>query len=147
MSLTTTIRFLDPIDPRAVWSAMATIIEAPAGYWWHTTGKDEWLRDIYRDIPTWFAEPGQGAKALASMHYGPEGSLVDDTEWSDPGYHPNQVPPPAYVEIRLTNGIRERHDEFAGNLITWAKWNGVRAVRDYEYSDGWASYQQQLQEV
>jgi hypothetical protein len=34
MSLDTTIRFLTPVDPRAVWSAMSTIIEAPADYTW-----------------------------------------------------------------------------------------------------------------
>ena len=118
MSLDTTIRFLTPVDPRAVWSAMSTIIEAPADYTWDRYPANPDMVALFAPNPTWSAPGGQGAQACAVMSYGAEGSRLNDSEYAD--FPADQVPPPAYVEVTLTNGDRDRHGEFLERLVAWA---------------------------
>ncbi|MBV8347580.1 MAG: hypothetical protein JOZ49_08605 [Mycolicibacterium sp.] len=38
-TLTTRIRFTEPVDPRLVWAKMREVTDAPAGYAWPTPGE------------------------------------------------------------------------------------------------------------
>jgi hypothetical protein len=119
MSLDTSIRFLEPVDPRMVWAIMRTMIEAPADSAWDRYAPNPDMTALFAPNPTWYAPGGQGAGAVAFMSYGAEGALLDDREYHDPqdDWGPGQIPPPAYVEITLTNGNKDRHGEFAHQII------------------------------
>ena len=139
----TTIRILDPVDPRRVWDALRTIIEAEVGYEWiryppgseSFGGNGAWYANSdglwYSDVPGVGVDP-IGAAALAIMHYGGEGSALNDTEYAD---FPNwEIPPPGFVEVHLLNGDHDRHDEFADKLTAWA--GGTTAECDH-YTGRW----------
>jgi hypothetical protein len=132
MSLDTTIRFLTPVDPRAVWTAMSAIIEAPADYTWERYPYNPNMGSLFAPNPTWNACSGQGAQAVATMIYGAEGSLLNDDEYE--GVPAGQLPPPAYVELTLTNGAKDRHPEFLEKIIAWA--GAPVAVQD-DYAGTW----------
>ena len=119
MSLGTWIRFLEPVDPRTVWAVMRTMIDAPADYTWDRYPANPNMMALFAPNPTWYAPGGQGAGAVAVMHYGVEGALLDDREFSDwpEDWSPAQIPPPGYVEISLTNGEKDRHGEFVHQII------------------------------
>jgi len=119
MSLDTSIRFLEPVDPRTVWAVMRTMIDAPAEYAWDRYPANQNLGELFAPNPTWCAPGGQGAGAVAVMHYGAEGALLDDREYTatPDDWAPGQIPPPAYVQVMLTNGNRDRHGEFAHQII------------------------------
>jgi hypothetical protein len=68
------------------------------------------------------------------MFYGAEGSVLDDSECAD--FPQWETPPPAYVELVLYNGERDRHDEFAEKLIGWA--SGSAAEYD-RYTGRWTN--------
>ena len=141
--VTTSIRILEPVDPRQVWAAVRAIIEAPADYQWlrfapGTEGigpNGVWVGNSdglwYSDIPGVGIDPIGGA-AAAVMFYGGEGSVLDDSECAD--FPQWETPPPAYVELVLYNGERDRHDEFAEKLIAWA--GGSAAELDH-YTGRW----------
>lgn len=98
------VRFTEPVDPRVVWEAVRTVVEAPNDYAWarYAPGGQMGTNGC------WFAEPEQGAKALACMYYGAEGSPLDDTEYNDPDddWAPAQIPPAGYVEAHIWASYR-----------------------------------------
>lgn len=133
----TTVRILEPVDPRAVWDALGTILEAPVDREWtrFAPGSEEMGVN-----GVWYAKSEEdlgfdpiGAPVLAVMHYGGEGSALDDSDCTDwPDW---MVPPPGFVDIHLINGDRDRHEEFADKLTDWA--GGTTATCDY-YTGYWS---------
>lgn len=143
MSLDTHIRFLQPVDPRLVWEVMRRVIEAPAGYIWdrhpaHDANDPVWK---YSDNAVWISngyamhEAGIYDTSLvaATMYYGAEGSMLDDSEY-DEGFPAAQIPPPAYVHIHFCNGHRDRHDELAHRLIAEV---GIPAALERDCEGTW----------
>ena len=99
MTLTTHIRFVDPVDPRAVWDAAQEIVGVPNGYHWEVFPANQRREHSGLVFPNaeWSAPADQGANALMWMWYGHEGGrLLDDPE--EPEIEPG---PPAYVELCL----------------------------------------------
>jgi len=125
MTLTTHVRFLDPIDPRDVWAMAQDMVGVPADYRfeYHRVGSPMWPgSELTNTNSGYFAEPDQGAGALLALDYGEEGSLlIDDPEleW-----------PPAYVELTFDTpyGAAVDHRPWITHCINWAAQRGVRAL-------------------
>lgn len=101
MTMTTNVRFLDPIDPRNVWQYMLGLFvprELQDGFKYeHFSAGAVWFGDIVHDNSGYRAEPDQGAHALIDLEYGPEGSLLNDAIYADDDGE--ILCPPAYVEV------------------------------------------------
>lgn len=129
MTLTTHLRFLDPIDPRDVWEMAKALVNTPDGYEFEYRSANHpwWPGCKYVDLnASIHATPGQGADALIWLEYGPEGSLLRvDGEYED------ETPPPdAYVELFLDTpyGAAVNHRPWIATVINWAAERGVRAL-------------------
>ena len=129
MSMTTAVRFCEPIDPRQVWDTVRSVIDAPAGWQWRRYPPGS--RGMGPNA-AWFAESGQGAAALAVMYYGAEGAALDD----DDDLPPEQTPPVGYVDVHLINGDRNRHPDMLAALTRWTP--VPVAIRD-DYTGHWSA--------
>lgn len=112
MSLTTRIRFTEPIDPRAVWDRVTSMIDTPADYTWSNVpiGGNfiAWLN------PLIYAAPHQGAAVWAYVMYGQDGcKLVEDDD--------SENYPPAFVELTLISDWSSSavHDEIVDDMAVW----------------------------
>lgn len=112
MSMTTRIRFSDPVDPREAWARVLGQINPPADFKWSNVpvGGNEiaWLN------PLIYAEPHQGAAVWAYVAYGHDGcKLVEDPDTE--GY------PPAFVEVTLTSDwtSEDLHARITADLAAW----------------------------
>ena len=113
MSLTTRIRFTEPIDPRVVWAKVLTMIDTPADYTWSNVPVGG--NDIAWRNPLIYAEPHQGADIWAYVMYGPDGCrLVEDDD--EVGYVP-----PAFIEVTLIGGWDSagKHAMICDELAYW----------------------------
>lgn len=134
MGYTAYVRFTEPVDPRAVWRAVRAIVDAPDSYAWECYAPGG---SMGRD-GCWFAHPDQGAHMLACMYYGPEGSALDDSEYTNEpeDWAPSQIPPAGYVEVHLAAGysITDEIIERARRLITVM---GVAAAIRDDFDGTW----------
>jgi hypothetical protein len=100
MTLTTHIRFLEPIDPRKVWKMACELVNAPKPFEVRKQRRgDPIFGSLTYDNDGMRAVPDQGADALLWMEYGHEGSPLNDTYYDDPDE--DYRPPAAYVELFL----------------------------------------------
>lgn len=131
MTMTTHIRFLDPIDPREVWEMAKVLVNAPKDFevkykaantpWWEGCKHVDLNAEIR-------AMPDQGADALIWLEYGPEGSLLR-SDWDDEDGEDDR--PPAYVELFLDTPYscsQGSHRKEIAATINWAAKRGVRAL-------------------
>ena len=113
MTLTTRVRFTEPIDPRTVWNRVRELINAPENYRWthHGAGSrpmhegDHWPLN-----PEFYAESAQGADAWARVEYGAEGSALVE-EWDAYPQYADDYPldqrgPRAYVLVHLDESVQ-----------------------------------------
>lgn len=125
MTLTTHVRFLDPIDPRDVWAMAQAMVGVPEGFQfeYRRVGTPMWegSKLTYQNSG-YAAPPGQGAGALLDLEYGEEGSLMQDEQEEDV--------PPAYVELAFDTpyGSGVKHAPWIAHCINWAAEHGVRAL-------------------
>jgi hypothetical protein len=135
MGYTAAIRFTAPVDPRDVWAAAQQAIHAPLDFQWRRYAAGADMNPNAR----WNAEPEQGANALASMDYMPEGALLDDSEYTaDPDdYGPAQIPPPGYVEVHLNTGYSATEECIAAALDIVGR-IGVRAAIRDDFTGEWS---------
>ncbi len=126
MTLTTRIRFTEPVDPRHIWERVQAAIGAPDGYTWQRRPAND---EIWGANPSFVADSEQGAGAWAMMFYGPEGSRLVDA-WEE--YPVGTAPPPAYVEVTLINGRRERHPQYLAAITC-----GLPAAWQDDYTGEW----------
>ena len=125
MSLTTRIRFTEPVDPREVWNKVLTFIDPPGDYQWSNVPVGG--NPIAWRNPLIYAEPHQGAKVWAYVMYGPDGcKLVEDDD---------DIGPPAFVELSLTSdwSSEELQNEI---VVEMSKWQPIMWRDDYQ---GWSS--------
>lgn len=141
MGYSTWVRFCDPVDPRDIWRAVRVLVEAPDNYRWRCYAPGG---DMGRD-GCWFAEPEQGANSLACMYYGPEGSLLDDSEYSDPadGWQPSQIPPAGYVEVHMSAGYSCTDDLIRRAHLLVAAIGVQAAIRD-DFTAEWTTVHPEL---
>lgn len=125
MSLTTRIRFTEPVDPREVWNKIMGLINTPDDYQWSHVPVGG--NPIAWNSPLIYAEPGQGADVWVYVMYGPDGCrLVEDEDANDP--------PPAFVEVTLI-GDWSTVDIHAAVTDELARWRPIWTSDDY--SEGW----------
>lgn len=139
MTMTTRIRFTEPVDPRMVWMATRIAISAPVGYTWvHHAANSEPMHD---PNPLWMADSGQGAGAWAIMRFGADGGrLVEEWEHSPQyadDYPADQRGPNAYVELELINGNRECHAIYVHNICRQL---ASTIVEQNEYTGKWCEW-------
>lgn len=116
MTMTTRVRFLDPVDPRTVWERAALLVKAPENY------RSEVRRQRDGDYLT-IADPDQGAEALLLMYSGNDGGrLIRDVD----GYADDS--PPAYVELCFNQPYSccdsNQHDSWVSSLWVWRDYGG-----------------------
>ena len=118
MTMTTHVRFLDPVDPRLVWEQAKRIVNAPEPFEVDHISAGQpsfegagWINENAELR----AHPGQGADALIWLEYGPEGSLLNDSEYE------KDRPPAAFVEVCFDQPYSlasyAEHDGFARQLF------------------------------
>lgn len=123
MTLTTHVRFLDPIDPRDVWAMAQEMVGVPDGFQFkHFSAGQVIFGSLTYDNAGYRAMAGQGAGALIDLEYGPEGSLMRDD--------PELTWPEAYVELCFDTpyGAQVDHRPWIAQCITWAALRSVRAL-------------------
>jgi hypothetical protein len=125
MTLTTKVRFTEPIDPRKVWAQILQLINPPTDYQWsHIPSGGNPI--AYRN-PLIFAEPDQGSDAWAYVRYGQEGSRLarDDDDTGPDGY--------AEATFIGSHTDRDRHQTYIAALAAAAP----AAVQD-DYTGQWS---------
>lgn len=125
MGHTATIRFTQPVDPRAVWEAARIIVNAPAD-WTHHGLPDDYPAEAVTNLLRQ-ADPC-GADALVTMFYRPEGAQLD-TEGDGPA---------GYVEIHL-NTRYSYTDENIARGIELARKVGIPAVMRDDFTGEWSA--------
>lgn len=125
MSLTTRVRFLEPVDPREVWSRVLEHIDPPVDYRWSHVPVGG--NPIASCNPLIFAESGQGALAWVYVMYGPDGCrIVEDEDWQE-----SDNIPPAFVELSIISSWESEvlHNEI---VVKMSQWQPIAWRDDYQ---------------
>jgi len=132
MSINTQVRFLAPVDPRAVFSFASWLVDMPAGGFIHAAaGSEPMHAGDYWPLNPRLRTTG-GSQASVKVEYGSEGSPVIEEWEAYPQYADDyplaERPPAAYVvlDIESSGGYRyEDHPSWLAAVVAWALAAGV----------------------
>lgn len=125
MSVNTRLRFLEPVDPRAVFKAVAELVHTPHGAFNHQPAGSEPTHDFWPINPR--IRTNGGSDASVTVEYGSEASLLVEEwdvypEYAD-DYPPNLRGPHAYVllDIESSGGhLYDMHHAWRDAVLQWS---------------------------